>query len=202
MEFENAAADILLEFLEVAIHNIIYIRHIYPSSIFERRKKYGVPVQMSIHPHLNEYITECLKTIKELLKKNEVRRVTVVFSDKHRTPVEIFVFDILDLNRNFQIESDPYLLRVEEAFRGFCLRLSVTGTQLKPLPEDSTFSVQIHTIETASVSLAEDHNFENFPWIEADLRETEVMEPSIMPIKTMETGYVKLQMYVEESVIK
>ena len=96
-------ADILLEFLEVAIHNIIFIRNIYPSSIFERRKKYGVPVQMSIHPHVNEYITECLKAIKELLKKNEVKKVAIIFTDKHCTPIERFVFDILDLNRNFKM---------------------------------------------------------------------------------------------------
>ncbi|KAJ9573949.1 hypothetical protein L9F63_008669 [Diploptera punctata] len=157
---------------------------------------------MSIHPGVNEYITECLKTIKELLKKNEVRKVTIVFSDKHQTPIERFVFDLLDLNRNFQIESDPYLLRIEEALRGFCLKLSVIGSNVKPLPGDSTFSIQIHTIETASMSLAEDHNFEDFPWIEADVQETEVMEPNIIPIKTMETGFLKLQTYVEESVIK
>jgi mitotic spindle assembly checkpoint protein MAD2B len=92
-------SDILIDFLEVAVHNVLYIRNIYPESIFVRRKKYGVPVQMSTHPYLNEYISECLKTIKELLKKNEVRKVTVTFFDETQIPVERFVFDILDLNK-------------------------------------------------------------------------------------------------------
>jgi hypothetical protein len=99
MEMFVTASDILIDFLEVAVHNILYVRNIYPESIFVRRKKYGVPVQMSTHPYLNEYITECLKTARELLKKNEVRKVTVVFFDEVHRPVERFVFDILDLSK-------------------------------------------------------------------------------------------------------
>lgn len=93
------ASDILIEFLEVAVHNILYVRNIYPASIFVRRKKYGVPVQMSTHPYLNEYITECLKTIRDLLQKNEVRKVTLTFFDETQRAIERFVFDILDLNK-------------------------------------------------------------------------------------------------------
>ena len=93
------ASDILIEFLEVAVHNVLYVRNIYPSSIFVRRKKYGVPVQMSTHPYLNEYITECLKTIRDLLQKNEVRKVTVTFFNESQRAIERFVFDILDLNK-------------------------------------------------------------------------------------------------------
>lgn len=40
------AADILCEFLEVAIHLILYVREVYPSGIFQKRKKYNVPVQV------------------------------------------------------------------------------------------------------------------------------------------------------------
>lgn len=39
-------ADILCEFLEVAIHLILYVREVYPSGIFQKRKKYNVPVQV------------------------------------------------------------------------------------------------------------------------------------------------------------
>lgn len=119
----KAASDILVDFLEVAVHNVLYVRNIYPASIFVRRKKYGVPVQMSTHPYLNEYITECLKTIRDLLKKNEVRKVTVVFFDEVQRPVERFVFDILDLNKTLN-QDDPYFLKGEEALRGFCLKLA------------------------------------------------------------------------------
>ena len=39
--------DLLLGFFEVAIHMILYIRGVYPPELFERRKKYGVPVQVN-----------------------------------------------------------------------------------------------------------------------------------------------------------
>lgn len=55
---------------------------------------------------------------------------------------------------------DPYFIKGEEAFRGFCLKLAVTANYLRPLPEKSTFKVQIHTIETVSVSLAEDPRYQ------------------------------------------
>jgi mitotic spindle assembly checkpoint protein MAD2B len=42
----SVAANVLCEFLEVAIHLILYMREIYPAGIFEKRKKYNVPVQV------------------------------------------------------------------------------------------------------------------------------------------------------------
>ena len=40
-------ADILLEFLEVAFHSILYVRELYPAAVFHTTKKYNVPVQVS-----------------------------------------------------------------------------------------------------------------------------------------------------------
>lgn len=37
----------LSEFLEVAVHLILYVREVYPVGIFQKRKKYNVPVQVS-----------------------------------------------------------------------------------------------------------------------------------------------------------
>ncbi|MGH0143722.1 UNVERIFIED_CONTAM: hypothetical protein FKN15_000787 [Acipenser sinensis] len=65
----NVVADILCEFLEVAIHLILYVREVYPSGIFQKRKKYSVPVQMSCHPELNQYIQDTLHCIKPLIVK-------------------------------------------------------------------------------------------------------------------------------------
>lgn len=46
----SVVADILCEFLEVAIHLILYVREVYPSGIFQKRKKYNVPVQVRHTP--------------------------------------------------------------------------------------------------------------------------------------------------------
>ncbi|PSN52363.1 hypothetical protein C0J52_06713 [Blattella germanica] len=98
--------------------------------------------------------------------------------------------------------SDPYFIKGEEALRGFCLRLSMIASSLKPLPEESSFAVHVHSTEAATLSLAEDHRFQDFPWIETDVQGTNIMEPTIVPLRTVDTGYLKLQMYVEESSVK
>lgn len=43
----TVVADVLSEFLEVAVHLILYVREVYPVGIFQKRKKYNVPVQVS-----------------------------------------------------------------------------------------------------------------------------------------------------------
>lgn len=45
--FPAVVADVLCEFLEVAVHLILYVREVYPVGIFQKRKKYNVPVQVS-----------------------------------------------------------------------------------------------------------------------------------------------------------
>lgn len=49
----TVVADVLSEFLEVAVHLILYVREVYPVGIFQKRKKYNVPVQVSPGAWLN-----------------------------------------------------------------------------------------------------------------------------------------------------
>lgn len=91
--------DILLEFLEAAFHQILYFRKLYPDSIFTKKKLYGIGIHVSEHPELNEYIVNVLKCLRELLKDDEssVKSVQMTFFNKEKTPIEKFVFDIMDL---------------------------------------------------------------------------------------------------------
>jgi len=42
----SAASDVLSEFVHVMLHGILFTREIYPQGAFERRKMYGIPVQV------------------------------------------------------------------------------------------------------------------------------------------------------------
>lgn len=44
---EERATQHLIDFLEAAIHQILYVRAVYPSELFERRKLFGVLVMQS-----------------------------------------------------------------------------------------------------------------------------------------------------------
>ena len=79
--------DIFLEFVECVVHQILYIRQIYPEctnklsheyacfslfyisvDIFEKRLKYGVSVWQSRHSEVNNYIERVLDNSKLLLE--------------------------------------------------------------------------------------------------------------------------------------
>ncbi|XP_046432135.1 mitotic spindle assembly checkpoint protein MAD2B [Neodiprion fabricii] len=192
-------ADILLEFLEVAFHNILYVRNLYPKEIFVRKQIYGIATQVSEHPELNTYLKEVLNSIRELIRhdENSVRKINLCFYNQDKTPVEQFVFDLGKLKADLAVH-DPFFLKTEEALRTFCLKLSTSGSYLKRLPENATFSIQIHTHEAAHAALNENPRCENFPWIEAEEDMTEIKEQTLLPLKSINTEYLNLQMYALE----
>ncbi len=54
--------------VEVAIHNILYLRQVYPPELFVRRKKFDVPVFQCASDALNDYISGVISEIgKELV---------------------------------------------------------------------------------------------------------------------------------------
>jgi len=63
----NQTVKGIIEFIEVAIHTILYVRQVYPPDLFVRRQKYNTPVFQSRHPALNEYISGAVKAISEEL---------------------------------------------------------------------------------------------------------------------------------------
>lgn len=101
--FFTVGVDILLEFLEVAFNHILYFRKIYPKEIYVKRKIYGITVYVSEHPELNEYLSNILNAIRELIKENEnsIKIISLTFYNENKSPIEKFVFDIVKLQAEF-----------------------------------------------------------------------------------------------------
>lgn len=57
-------AELLLEFIEALVHQIVCLREVYRADVFERQRLYGVAVKRSRHPLLNEYIHEVVAGLK------------------------------------------------------------------------------------------------------------------------------------------
>ncbi|XP_015430213.1 PREDICTED: mitotic spindle assembly checkpoint protein MAD2B [Dufourea novaeangliae] len=192
-------SDILLEFLEVAFNHILFFRNLYPKEIFAKKKIYSTTIYVSEHPELNEYLKNVLSAIRELVgeDENSVKAVNLVIYNRRKQPVEKFVFDLVQLQAN-NIEKDPYYLKTEEALRTICLKLSMCEAYLKPLEQNSTFSIEIQTNEAAHVGLSENPRCENFPWI-INEEALEMTDKNLLPLKTIKTDCLNLQMYVVES---
>ncbi|KAI4823694.1 hypothetical protein KUCAC02_012269 [Chaenocephalus aceratus] len=173
LNFGQVVADILCEFLEVAIHLILYVREVYPSGIFQKRKKYNVPVQ------------------------NDAEKVVVVIMDKEHHPVERFVFE-MSQPPLLSISSDTLLSHVEQLLRAFILKISVCDAVLNNNPPGCSFSVLVHTRDAATRNMEKVQVIKDFPWIVADEQEAHMQEPRLIPLKTMTSDIVKMQLYVEE----
>ncbi|ELR61108.1 Mitotic spindle assembly checkpoint protein MAD2B, partial [Bos mutus] len=207
-------SDVLCEFLEVAVHLILYVREVYPVGIFQKRKKYNVPVQMSCHPELNQYIQDTLHCVKPLLEKNDVEKVVVVILDKEHRPVEKFVFEITQppllsireggcpcagrTSSSLLPSSDSLLSHVEQLLRAFILKISVCDAVLDHNPPGCTFTVLVHTREAATRNMEKIQVIKDFPWILADEQDVHMHDPRLIPLKTMTSDILKMQLYVEE----
>ncbi len=108
--------------VEVAIHTILYVRHVYPAELFVRRKKYDTPVFQSRHPALNEYISGAVKAAKDEMllvrvcpehssysfhhdhspQGNVDKLIVVIKSSSEDTAYERFIFSLRNM---IEIES-------------------------------------------------------------------------------------------------
>ncbi|KYN20632.1 Mitotic spindle assembly checkpoint protein MAD2B [Trachymyrmex cornetzi] len=95
------------------------------------------------------------------------------------------------------IERDPYYLKTEEALKTVCLKLSMCDTYLRAIPDNSTFSIEIQTYETAHITLSENPKCEDFPWIIKD-DAVEMINKNLLPLKDIKTDCLNLQLYVIE----
>jgi len=80
-------ADVLAEFLEVAIHQILFVREIYPRESFTRRKKYDTPVHMSRLLPIQEYICDIVTNLEAPLAANALDKVMILVMNDKGVPV-------------------------------------------------------------------------------------------------------------------
>ncbi|KAF8221691.1 DNA-binding protein [Tricholoma matsutake] len=201
----------ITEFVEVAVHTILYVRQVYPAELFIRRKKYDTPVFQSRHPALNEYISGAVKAVGEELKLGTVDKVVVVIKDKEQVALERFIFSVESM---IEVESFNKDTSVEEAmsggslgqyFRSFLVKLNMVESQLGQmyLGDDVSFAIVLELKDGAAPSAREDE--EPPPWIPANTPDT---TPGISDkaelhmIRAVNTGIINLSLAVQESAAK
>lgn len=89
--------QVLTEFIEMVANNILYVKKLYPETIFTRIHKYGLVLYRSVHPQLNEYILHCMQAVLFLAKENKLFKVVICFNRPHQQVFEKLVVDISKL---------------------------------------------------------------------------------------------------------
>ena len=69
--------------------NLLLVVVVVVVDLFERRRKYNVPVYMCVHPELNQYIRDVLVGVKGLLGRGLVDKLVVAIKNKVRASYQI-----------------------------------------------------------------------------------------------------------------
>lgn len=151
--------SIFIEFVEVYIYSVLYLREIYPAQIFKRRKFCNLPVWCSIYPKLNDYLREIYLAIRDLKQKSQLGKIDLLI---YRGNIENIVENhVIEVDKNFEVpEQDKYLMNIEEKFRKSLLALEKRSKNLKPLGKDCKFKIFLHTTESSYINLCSDSKFQ------------------------------------------
>ncbi|KAF5352635.1 hypothetical protein D9756_005990 [Leucocoprinus leucothites] len=204
----NEAVRGIAEFVEVAIHTILYVRQVYPPDIFVRRKKYETPVYQSRHPMLNEYISGAVKAVRDELELGNVRRIIVVIKDQNQVALERFIFSVEHM---IQVETSDKDTSVENAmtpgglvqyFRSFLIKINMIESVLGQLElgDDISFAVIIELKDDAVPTVS--HTKDPPPWIPAEPQHTTPGtsdDAEMHMIRAVNTGIINLSVAVQES---
>ncbi|KAL0951513.1 hypothetical protein HGRIS_008198 [Hohenbuehelia grisea] len=198
----------IAEFIEVAIHTILYVRQVYPADLFIRRKKYNTPVFQSRHPALNEYISGAVKAVEEELVSGNVDKVVVVLKNKEQIALERFIFAIQQMiqieafDKESSVEGAITPLSLGQYFRSFLIKLNMIESQLGPLnaSDEISFAIvlELQDDKAPSASRGEDPP----PWIPAENQHTTSgasNKAALHLVRAVNTGIINLSLAVQES---
>lgn len=141
-------AELLLEFIEVLVHQIVCLRQVYRADVFERQRLYGVAVKRSRHPQLNEYIHEVVAGLKPALRQGSLSQVAVALLRPDSTLAERYVVEprLLASPTGAPVAelTAEALAEAEASLRGALMKLQYIDAYLGPPPRHCTFELVAH----------------------------------------------------------
>ncbi|KAJ8755104.1 hypothetical protein K2173_016833 [Erythroxylum novogranatense] len=186
---QDETAQILVEFLEVAITSIIFLKGIYPIGAFERRRYMNLVVQRACHTQLRDYIHFSVNGLLPFIKKGMVDRVAVVFFNIYNIPVERFVFKLM-LSQSYGSTVEEGVL--ELSLRSFLIKLSLSEHLTSVLHKDCRWEFTAYFRSIPDNSASKDAAL----WIPSGTKQWQ-QPPLITPIKSMSSEPLALQLYTE-----
>lgn len=56
--------EVLLEFLEALVHQVLFVRELYAPELFQRQRLYSIAVRRARHPDLASYIADAVAGLR------------------------------------------------------------------------------------------------------------------------------------------
>ncbi|KZT30846.1 DNA-binding protein [Neolentinus lepideus HHB14362 ss-1] len=203
----NETVKGIVEFIEVAIHTILYVRQVYPADLFVRRKKYYTPVYQSRHPGLNEYISGAVKAVGEELVLGNVDKIVVVIKDKNEVALERYIFvtetmlHVAPYDKDTNVEEAMSPTDMGQYFRSFIIKLHMIESQLGPMPAgEISFAIVLELKDDQAPSTSQGQDAP--PWMPAVSQHTTAGasdKAELHFLRSLDTGIINLSMAVQES---
>ena len=201
---DEPLVEMLGSFFTAAINLILHGRGVYPKAAFERCRLFDVPVHVTRHPEVRDYIELVVRGARELLARGEVRSLVVLVlgapADGQSQPpvLERFVFELGPLLG----ASGTDRAELRGQLRGFLVKLNFCDSLLLPLPLGGLeFGVEVHTQAVAREPTSKELREQ---WVECDLQ-SEVGRPSsaqVVPLKSVNSSELSMQLFVMEAAHK
>ncbi|KAH8696639.1 putative mitotic spindle checkpoint protein [Talaromyces proteolyticus] len=157
---QAAIAASFTNFLSVAMHQILWLRNVYPRATFLPVRAYNYPVRQSRHPKVCDYINDVAIAVESEILKGTITAVTVIISSvRTNQPMERYAFDLSgfphvpvgELYTTFEERkeeaskpaSTAQTIDLEAQFRACLARLASACARLTPLPRDDEFGFTV-----------------------------------------------------------
>ncbi|KAI3997517.1 hypothetical protein MKX01_008124 [Papaver californicum] len=187
---DGETARIVVEFLEVAINTIVFLKGVYPSGAFERCRYMNVVVQKSRDPQLRVYIHSTVQNLQPFIQKGLVERVAVIFFNKDNIPSERFVFKFtLSKLCSSSVEEGS----LETYLRSFLVKLLVSEPLTKVISRDCRWEIVGYFSMLPQEAIGTE---EAKLWTSTNTKQWQ-LPALITPIKSMSSEPVNMQLYLE-----
>ncbi|KAI9496572.1 DNA-binding protein [Zychaea mexicana] len=212
--------NLLLDFIDVWIHQILYERDLYPAAIFSLKRKYDVPVHIAAHEGVASYVSEFVESLKPLVRQGNCKRIALkIIAPSNNRLLERFVFEIDSALRALDVPIDTVLdseatcslADVQQQLRACLLRMTATRSTLSSNPPDCTFTLTVETYsgppQDQGRGSREDYHVDWIPSSSAQegievAGEQQHRWNSLIPIKTIPMDLFKVNVFVMEAVKK
>ncbi|ETV96367.1 hypothetical protein, variant 1 [Aphanomyces invadans] len=150
LKVDDAAVDTLVGFLEVATHELLYRYSVYPADLYDKWKKFEVPVHICRHRRVIEYVQSVLASCRPWIVQGRVESMSVaVRSTKTGALLTTCVFELRMLLISAKDDAKDQL---DELFRRSLVQLSAAAAaHAFDGNDERIFRMYLRTSEEATV---------------------------------------------------
>ncbi|KAJ5077884.1 mitotic spindle assembly checkpoint protein mad2a [Anaeramoeba ignava] len=153
----RGSTEIVTEFFNYSINNILFMRGIYPVESFKSINKYGLTIQTTTDEELQNYLSQVLQQLSQWLMKHQVKSLVLVLTNVITKEVmERWVFNI-ECDKAMTEDSKPkqkseteIRLEIQAIIRQIMASVSI----LPLLVDPCTFDLLIYTDDDIEIPKA------------------------------------------------